>query len=553
MRLPQKSESLLPWAEELIEECFVSREERRDQIGQWKSYYFMGRTDGQQARYNRIYSHIDRLSSMLFSPVDVRFSIDYDAAEGEKIVDLGEAATRKLNREFHRCGIDMDFSQGVNSALVKGCMMLKIEWGHDGLEGYLIHPEMFGVLREDIDELDRQEAFVHTSFLTKSQFRRSIIDHRDRDKLMAEVDKAAKPGKDLEAEETFFHQVIIGGINPPVGLGQATGTTGQVAIVSVPSPVLHQKTARRLIRVDDLWVQDTLRRDWTTIRIVNPGILVEGKYDRRNLCNIRGEQPFHKICPNESDGYFWGMSEVGQIYRLQDLLNDQVLDLTRLLRLRSDPPRAAIGFSGITAEKYKVLKRPGGFISEESPNAKIEELAPDIPAEMFTAVKTTTEWFDDVAGFAPILMGQGDAGVRSSAQTQTLTRNATPRLRDRALLCERQVIEVGDFCLKMLAAKEAEVIDTEKKQKLVLSLLPDDYHVSVDSHTSSPVFMEDAERKAFTLARFGALDAPDLIRLTHPPHEDKLILAAKAKAEAQAKMLQQHPELLTKGKGKKPT
>jgi hypothetical protein len=550
MRLPRKSEHLLDWSTELIEECFVSREERRDQIGQWKSYYYCGRTDGQQARYNRVYSHIDRLSAMLYSPVDTRFAIEYDPSDPEDTIHMGEAASRYLTREFHRCGIDLEFANGVNSALIKGCMLLKIMWGADGLEGWLVHPEMFGVLREDIDEIDRQEAFVHTSYLTKSQFRRTIHDHPDRDKLLAEVDHAAKPGKELESEESFFHQVVIGGTNPPVGLGTASGTTGQVSIVSLPSPVLHQHTAARLIRVDELWVQDTMRNDWTTIRVVNPGILVEGKYKRRNLGDVKGEQPFHVICPNAVDGYFWGSSEVSQIYRLQDLLNDQIMDMTRIVRLRADPPRAATGFSGLTLEKYKALKRPSGFIAEENPNAKIQNLAPEFDPEIFAAIKETKSYFDDVAGFAPILMGEGDAGVRSSAQTQTLTRNATPRLRDRSLLCERQVTNVGDYCLKLLGAKQADIQKTEKNHIFLLEDLPDGYRVVVDSHTSSPVFQEDAMSKAFALAKAGAIDPEDLIRLTHPPHEDSLILRAKQKAAAQAKLMQEHPELLSKGKRK---
>jgi hypothetical protein len=45
-----------------------------------------------------------------------------------------------------------------------------------------------------------------------------------------------------------------------------------------------------------------------------------------------------------------------------------------------------IGFSGMTQEKYKILKRPGGFVSEEAPTAKIESLAPEIPPELFQAV-----------------------------------------------------------------------------------------------------------------------------------------------------------------------
>ena len=343
MRLPKKSEHLVDWSKELIDECYVSREERRDQIGSWIQYYYMGRADGQQSRYNRIYSHIDRLSSMLYSPVDVRFGIEYDETEGESVIRMGQSAGRFLNREFHRCGIDMDFSQGVNTALIKGSVMLKIIWGHDGLEGWIVHPEMFGVLREDINDLDRQEAFVHTTYLTKSQFRRTIEDHPDRDELLSRVDKEAKPGTDLDIQQSFFHQVIIGGTNPPVGLGQSTGTTGQVAIVSIPSPVLHQKTASRLIKQDELWVLDSERNDYTTIKLVGD-ILVEGKYRRRNLCGIEGEQPFHQICPNEVDGYFWGSSEISQVYRLQDLLNDQLLDITRLTRLKADPPRAATGF-----------------------------------------------------------------------------------------------------------------------------------------------------------------------------------------------------------------
>ena len=56
--------------------------------------------------------------------------------------------------------------------------------------------------------------------------------------------------------------------------------------------------------------------------------------------------------------------------------------------------------------------------------------------------------------------------------------------------------------------------------------------------------------KAFALAKAGAIDGEDLIRLTHPPHEDSLILRSRQKAAAQAKMLQEHPELLTKGKRK---
>jgi hypothetical protein len=39
--------------------------------------------------------------------------------------------------------------------------------------------------------------------------------------------------------------------------------------------------------------------------------------------------------------------------------------------------------------------------------------------------------------------------------------------------------------------------------------------------------------------------------LTHPPHEDSLRLRARQRAEEQAKMIKEHPELLAKGHGAK--
>jgi hypothetical protein len=205
----------------------------------------------------------------------------------------------------------------------------------------------------------------------------------------------------------------------------------------------------------------------------------------------------------------------------------------------------------MTQEKYRAARRPGGFLSEDSPGAKLEDLSPNIPPELFAWLERIDRMFDDVAGFAPILTGQGDPSVRSAAQGQTMTRNATPRLRDRAVLVERQAVEHGDLCLKILQSKNAELFDTRDKKKFRLGDLPNDYRISIDSHTSSPAFAEDNERKAFALHRSGAIDAQDLIMLTHPPHEDSLILRARKRADAEAKMIQAHPELAFKGKGKK--
>jgi hypothetical protein len=156
--------------------------------------------------------------------------------------------------------------------------------------------------------------------------------------------------------------------------------------------------------------------------------------------------------------------------------------------------------------------------------------------------------FYEVAGTAPIMRGQGESGVRSGVHAETLVKTGSPRLRDRALAVERQCSDVGDFCLKMLQSKEARAFVTSKGDEFLLSQLPEDVKVTVDSHTSSPAFSDDNRQLAFMLAKAQAIDAESLIEMTHPPMQDELIHRAREKKEMEAKLVQDHPELLSKGK-----
>ena len=247
---------------------------------------------------------------------------------------------------------------------------------------------------------------------------------------------------------------------------------------------MTRRLQHSLIRLDELWVQDRERQDYTTIRLVRPDILIEGKDRRRNLCGLtdtlgknadmKGFHPFTKVCPNDVEGYFWGLSEIANIYRLQDDLNDQLRSIRRLTSLKANAPKTFTGFSGLTPEKVKAFRRPGGYISEENPNAKMTDDSPDIPQELFVRLDKTIAMFDDVAGFTGMLKGEGEQGVRSAMQAQAMSRNASPRMRDRALLVERQCTEWGEFNYRMLQAKDAEVLaastgDPKLKTQFLLS------------------------------------------------------------------------------------
>lgn len=93
--------------------------------------------------------------------------------------------------------------------------------------------------------------------------------------------------------------------------------------------------------------------------------------------------------------------------------------------------------------------------------------------------------------------------------------------------------------------------DQPKEGEFLLSQLPDDFHVGVDSHSASPAFSEDSKRLAAELMKSGALSHADFIRLMQPQHADMLIAAAERREAAQAKLLEQHPEILAKGAKKR--
>lgn len=569
MRIPKQAGKLGGWAADIIQQCEASRQYRIEEYRKWRAYYLQGNYSSDQADYNRIFSHVDRLSSFLFSADDVRFSIEFDDEYGAEWSRHAQAAARKLNREFHRRGVDLEFAKGVDWGLVKGKTFLKLLWGHQGLEPWLVQPEFMAVLREDIDGLDRQEAFVHTSYITKSELERQLSDQSDPKRIADEIAKKyAKPsGEDLELREQYFHQVVIGGINP-IAQNTPTGVKGNVG-TSPLMPALSPDVLINLIRVDELWVEDSARDDYTTIRLVGDVVINDANLRHRNALSpydggtrdepgdnpLRGEQPFVEICPNPIDGYFWGQSEIMQLANLQEGLNDSIKDIDRLTKLQAQPPAAFIGFSGMNEQRYKALMVPRGFMADENPNGKIERLAPEIPKELFEKVEKYITWMDDIGGFAPITMGQGEPGVRAGTHAQTLLRTGSPRMRDRALLVERQCTLAGDLAFKYLQAKDAKVYLSKGKgggpgEHFLLAQLTGDYRIAVDSHSGSPVFHEDAMQLAFALAKARAISPKNLIMLTRPPHMDTLMEDADEMARAEAAMIQQHPELLSKG-GKK--
>ena len=577
MKIPEKG--LEDFCLDLIDRCRASRPDRSRNYNALKQYYFAGSATGTPSKYNMCLSHIDRLSSYLFSPSDVNFRVHFALGESIKNVpkdwsniftemfkakkqkpqelkyndwpEMGRLGASYLNYEFGRTAVDTKISSALDWALIKGTSFVNVLWGPNGFEPYVWQPEMMGVLREDITGLDRQEAFTATSYITMNQFKQKIKFARNKDDLMKKVRKKARNiGVQERFTNDFLHQIVVGGTatssNPNGNL------KASAQIFGMPTPKLSPKTMQDLLICHEIWIQDDDRDDWTTIQLIEPDIIIEGKLQRRNLSGIKGETSFKQICPNPVEGYFWGNPELNPLLGLQDQMNIRIAQVNRVLKKRTRPSWAMSGFSGDTDNIKSAMDSADGILlAEQGPSSKVDKMQPDGPEDLVADIKRIKETFDDVAGFAPIVRGEGESGVRSGAHAETLVRTASPRMRDKAILVEKEVSTIGDYCFKLLQAKTAKSFTTRAGDEFLLAQLPEDVRVYVDSHSASPAFSEDGRNLAYQLAKLGAIDHVSLLELVHPANEEVLVQRARDKQESEAKLIQEHPEvLLGKGKGK---
>lgn len=551
MKIPHDS-SLGPWAKDLIEECQVSMMTRRDQARGYRQLYYTGTMSSKASKHNKCYSLLDKLQSYLYSPSEVRFSIDMEADEVELFGELGETAARHLNQEFARINsgtnCSLAFSNAVGQGLIDGCAFVRPVWRNGRYYPQIIRQGFMGVLREDLSSFADQDAFTHSQYHTKSSFARLVRNHPDRKEIMERVQTAYQPADADTFGDSYFHEIVSGGISPISVTGTPSGSYGNVQIFAAPPmPQLSSEVASELIRVDDLWVYDDDSNDWVTVRMCEPDILIEGKYRLQNMGDVPGQHPFIKVCPNEVEGYFWGRSELANVAALQEILNARINDIDDIFRLQAKPPRSFAGFSGLTDEKALALLSAGGRLTEDSPvGSKVENLAPEMPAIALDYITALERFMDEAAGFSAILSGDADPNVRAGAQAQTLVRTASPRMRDRSLTIEAQCSEFGDKCFAMSQAKNPRVFTTPSGKTFMLSQLPGGSRAVVDSHTSSPAFQGDNLNLAFALFKAGALSTEELIGMTHPPDEEQLMQNAREREKAQAEMIKAHPELLTK-------
>jgi hypothetical protein len=506
--VPNKEQDLIAFSLDLIDQCRVSVGHRSAYCRLMNVISETGRYDGTKSLLNLLYSHLTRTAAHIYSPVELRFALDFDREYPKNILDRGRIAAKQLTRHWDRSSTDTLFGRGVYECLKYGWCGLK-QWvqteGKDEHPAYyakLVMPWSFGVYNEAENDISRQPAMVETATMTLPEVWRRIWWQPNAEALFERIRAHASKGQAIAEPQSFFHQVLStsqlqtglsGATRPmPGGIVQLNND----ANYAIMGPTIAADT----VQVHELWIQDD--DDYVTILLVEPDVLISPPVvggtmlKRSNLLGIPGVQPYRTIQVNEVSNWFWGRSELVDLIEPQGLLSQLCDDMKRLVGLQIDKILFFIGEGGITDEKYAAM-RVAGYGNVE-PNSQVQDVTPSFPTELMEVIQFTINEMNTMSGFPPIMQGQGEPGVRAGVHANTLLKTASPTLRDRSLIAERQCAIAADLTLTIKEAKDqrnywtrAGNLEEIHKTSFLLADLPEDWRVTVDSHSSSPIFTDE--------------------------------------------------------------
>lgn len=592
MQIPKTEKRLHGWTDDLIRACTADRTDRIARSIAYRNLFLTGDANGIPQTFLRTQDYIEDLLSFIYSPVDLRFAISYYGQVSPVERAKGDAASADLYQHVRSAGIDTACEDCTLWSLINGKMLMQLLYSRGGLEAWPIDPVSFGVLRPDIPDLSRQEAFTHTTFLTRSRFADMIstLPSDAQARILKGVTKYLRDMRDeaVADQNSVLRQIMVGGIAPYTAQGQQQPSQGGFANwLTAPQPIMRSEVVEKLVAVDWLWAWDSQADDWATFAKVG-NVPVFGfdqqynafavQYDPRNDERVaasgednplKGKHGFVEFCPYRMKDYFWGRSATQSVALLQEALNMRIDGINTMLRKQEDPPRWARGFQGVNQNALAKLKRPGGWYADNNPNAQINDLEKQIPADIWRSFHELNNMFDIVGGMPAVMRGEGEGSVRSQGHADTLMRTGAARHKKPALAIERSIEEVAGVCLDLLRARSTDIITAWVKPGTKSVEIPDamqadpsleppaegmlpvpfQYHhlsdrarIKVDNHSASPAFSFEARQLAFALAGRGAMSPQRLVQATHPTNEDELIEDAERAEIARAQFLAQHPE-----------
>lgn len=532
MKLPEVKDRYEFYVD-LMQKCNATRDDRKKHYNKWRSYFLTGGPSNESAnKINKIYSHIEQLCSLMYSSETTRFSVDLTPSASDIHKDQVPALMRALNEEWHMSNADAVFSMALMWAFVDGSRFVKLRVQGREIETSSVSAGDIGVLREDMQGLWRQEAFVHAYYITKSQLEYELGQLHDVPRLagaMKQIIAAPKPNE--SSSTTTMDRIVTSASQPSV--------VGNVNFDLNADSSYRPKVAEDLIQMFELYVFDDEIKDYRIVTIASPGVVL---FDRAlEEMFIKGEIPIVQICPNPAEDYFWGYSETDKLIPLQDMRNTRMEQITHMLNLQANPPKYGSGFDGAADEFADTMDSPGGLLMANMPGAKIEAMSPKVPEDIYKEIREIDSMFEEMSGITNVIQGKGEQGVRSQGHAANLARLGSSRAKRKALLVEDSLEKIATLYLQLKQAYDPERLQSESGLQFIPEQFSKDFTVKVDGHSNSPIFMEDQRTLAFELFKAKAIDRESLLELLDVPMKQLLkdrLKVIEAKEAEQAKAAQ---------------
>lgn len=552
MKIPTEAFDREAFYYDVIEACFHSVQQRRGQHELMKHYFLHGSPPEEVSTpYNKIYPHVDTLTAFLFSADTTRFGCHLPRSVHESEWDKVPSANAALNEEWKDSNGDMMFGQALTWAMVYNTTLVKVNVREGRPHPYMVEPECFGVYREDLNYLDRQEAMAHRYYITRSQLEAELVAHPQRGQILARLSE--KPTRSSDEMPDSLRRIIVTNTSgaPPISPGGTIRGNGQYA--NDGKLDYRPRVLADTIEMVELYVWDD---DLDDYRVVTQAEGMVTIYDRPNffLPTVkdgdgkllqRGEHPFVQVCPNPMNGYFWGVSEVARLIGLQQFRNERIGQIRDMLAKQVNPPTVLFGMFGAIDEMDFALNKAGGVLPSQDPMGKVDRHKPDIPGDLWQEIHMIDEMFSESSGLQNLLMGKGESGVRSGRQTSELARLGSSRIKKRALTVEDSLGALATKYFKVMRRYGTDRLMTVPAEgkggpvPFVLTQMPHDTQIEVDAHSNSPLFVEDQKNLAADLFKAKAIDRGTLIEMVDPPMKAvmlrnlKKIEAKEAAAAAQ--------------------
>src|SRR5215469_15733669 len=535
-------EDFLAW---VLETCLLSRDDRKEFYDRRRQFFLHGTTTDNEAIYNRLESHIDLVSSFLYSPDHAEFALSAPLNSDDVLVKQFQAAQDHFNREFRDAGMFDFFGDALPWAIVFDTMMLKMGWNdiREELTCQLVEPWKFGVFSEEVTDLESQEAFVHSYHIDYDNACQRLI----RAGLASKIDKLDVVNTPYDSP---YPELITRMIIASTGGTNLAGTvTGAVNPSYVARPSYHAKVDRPMVHFHELTVWDDECGDYRLFFLVGNNIVISDSKEtlealkraggfpatRKGMeqffntkCNpfLPLENPYVQIRPYQIYDYYWGKSHIESLIPLQEWSNERLEQIHDILEKQAYPPRVGSGFMGLTDDKMDSFGGADTWVIDQLPQASIKELAPEMPPDIFADYMQIGALMVEASGLTETIQGKGEAGVRSKGHARQLASTGAGRIKKTAARLEAPLVRMGDLALRLNMRNNDDPIIPDPKEDgkpgdpFYFYNLVGDYSLGIAGHSHSPLFVDDTRELAAGLFKMQAIDQEALLRMLNPPNRN---------------------------------